>query len=82
MLICKRYADALLPRTAHILKGLYDLDIVDETVLIEWHEKVEKVGSVNFNFGVKRVTHITHIVVAQLGRFLIHIFFSGAIHYF
>ena len=71
MLICKRYADTLLPRTAHILKGLYDLDIVDETVLIEWHEKVEKVGSVNFN-----------VVVAQLGRFHIHIFFSGAIHYF
>jgi len=42
MLICKRYADSLLPRTAHILKGLYDLDIVEEAVLIEWHEKVEK----------------------------------------
>ena len=51
MLICKRYADTLLPRTAHILKGLYDLDIVEETVLIEWHEKVEKVGFVNFNRG-------------------------------
>jgi len=42
MLICNRYPDTLLPKTAHILKGLYDLDIVDETILIEWQEKVEK----------------------------------------
>lgn len=42
MLICKRYSDTLLPKTAHILKGLYDLDIVEEAILIDWQEKVEK----------------------------------------
>lgn len=42
MLICKRYADTLLPKTAHILKGLYDLDIVDEAIMIDWHDKIIK----------------------------------------
>ena len=30
---------ALLPKVAHILKGLYDLDLVDEEVMIEWGSK-------------------------------------------
>jgi len=42
MLICKRYVETLLPKTAHILKGLYDLDIVEEAVLIDWQEKSSK----------------------------------------
>jgi translation initiation factor 5 len=29
----------LLPKVAHILKGLYDLDLVDEEVMIEWGSK-------------------------------------------
>ena len=30
---------ALLPKVAHILKGLYDLDLVDEEIMIEWGSK-------------------------------------------
>jgi len=30
----------LLPKVPHILKTFYELDIIDETVLIEWDEKV------------------------------------------
>ena len=76
MLICKRYADTLLPRTAHILKGLYDLDIVEETVLIEWHEKVEKVGSVNFNHGntARALSHLYFLITVCI------CVLSGAIH--
>ena len=29
-----------MPRVPHILKTLYDLDILDEEVLIEWDAKV------------------------------------------
>lgn len=32
----------LLPKTGHILKCLYDNDIVDEEVLISWHAKASK----------------------------------------
>jgi len=42
MLICQRFAETLLPKTAHILKGLYDLDIVEETILIDWQDKSSK----------------------------------------
>ncbi|KAK0408362.1 hypothetical protein QR680_003909 [Steinernema hermaphroditum] len=31
--------DALLPKTAHIIKALYDLDIVTEEVIVAWGEK-------------------------------------------
>nr|CAG4649313.1 EOG090X05QT [Scapholeberis mucronata]SVE93600.1 EOG090X05QT [Scapholeberis mucronata] len=30
---------ALLPKVSHILKGLYDLDLVDEEVMFEWSSK-------------------------------------------
>lgn len=30
---------ALLPKVPHILKGLYDLDLVDEDVMIDWGTK-------------------------------------------
>nr|CAB3241987.1 eukaryotic translation initiation factor 5 [Phallusia mammillata] len=36
------HPDALLPKVAHIVKDLYDLDIIDEEVLIEWGEKKSK----------------------------------------
>ncbi len=29
----------LLPKVAHVLKGLYDLDLVEEEVMIEWGSK-------------------------------------------
>ncbi|GFR68496.1 eukaryotic translation initiation factor, partial [Elysia marginata] len=32
----------LLPKTSHILKALYDLDIVEEGVIIEWGKKPSK----------------------------------------
>jgi len=30
----------LLPKVPHILKAFYDNDILDESVIIEWDEKV------------------------------------------
>ena len=44
MLICKKFPETLLPKTAHILKGLYDLDIVDEEVMIDWQDKVREMA--------------------------------------
>ena len=31
---------SLIPKVAHIFKALYDLDIVSEEILIDWHNKV------------------------------------------
>jgi len=42
MLIGQRFPDTLLPRTAHVLKSLYDNDLVDEAVIIDWHKKGSK----------------------------------------
>lgn len=42
MLICQRFPDTLLPKTAHILKGLYDNDIIEEEILIDWQDKSSK----------------------------------------
>ncbi|XP_039248292.2 eukaryotic translation initiation factor 5-like [Styela clava] len=36
------HQDVLLPKVMHILKELYDLDIVDEEVMLEWGEKPSK----------------------------------------
>lgn len=36
------YNDTLLAKTAHILKALYDEDILDEEVILEWGKKVSK----------------------------------------
>ncbi|XP_063426549.1 eukaryotic translation initiation factor 5-like [Mytilus trossulus] len=36
------HKDDLLPKMPHILKTLYDFDILDEKVLIDWGEKVSK----------------------------------------
>nr|XP_002125498.1 eukaryotic translation initiation factor 5 isoform X1 [Ciona intestinalis] len=36
------HKDALLPKVAHIVKDLYDQDIVDEEVIIEWGEHPSK----------------------------------------
>lgn len=38
-LIGAEYKDSLLPKTAFILKHFYDLDIIEEEVLIEWGTK-------------------------------------------
>lgn len=34
------HKEELLPKVPHILKALYDLDIVDEEVLLDWDKKV------------------------------------------
>lgn len=34
------HKDDLLPKMPHILKTLYDFDILDEKVLIDWGDKV------------------------------------------
>lgn len=36
------HKEELLPKVPHILKALYDLDIVDEEVLLDWDKKVSK----------------------------------------
>jgi len=36
------YKDDLMPRVPHILKGFYELDILDEETLIEWDKKASK----------------------------------------
>lgn len=41
MLLCQSYP-ALLDKTAHILKGLYDTDLVEENILIDWHHRASK----------------------------------------
>jgi len=42
ILIAKEYREVLLPKTCHILKKLYELDIVDEGLICEWGEKPSK----------------------------------------
>jgi translation initiation factor 5 len=41
-LTVKLYKEALMPRVSHILKALYDADILDEKVILEWGTKVYK----------------------------------------
>ena len=36
------HKDALLPKVAHIFKALYDEDVLDEEVILEWGKKVSK----------------------------------------
>jgi translation initiation factor 5 len=40
--VINQYKDILLPKSAHILKALYDEDIVVEEVLIDWDSKISK----------------------------------------
>ena len=40
ILIAKEYPETLMSKTMAILKCLYDQDIVDENVMIEWGSKV------------------------------------------
>lgn len=42
MLVGDVHKTTLMPKVPHILKELYDCDIVDEEVLIEWGKKVSK----------------------------------------
>ena len=44
LLICQRFPDTLLPKTAHILMALYENDIVEEEILIDWQSKVENIS--------------------------------------
>ena len=34
------FKDSLLPKTGHILKAFFDLDILEEEVILEWGKKV------------------------------------------
>lgn len=36
------YKDQLLPKVPHVLKRLYDLDVLDEEVILEWAKKPSK----------------------------------------
>lgn len=35
-----KHMDILLPKSPHIIKALYDNDVVEEEVLLAWGEKV------------------------------------------
>jgi len=41
-LTVKEFKEQLMPRVPHILKQCYDLDILDEKVILEWGSKVQK----------------------------------------
>lgn len=41
-LIAEEFRNVLLPKTPHIVKALYDLDIVEESVIIDWGKKPSK----------------------------------------
>jgi translation initiation factor 5 len=45
LLIGKVHKDALLPKVPHIIKAMYDLEILEEEVILEWGEKVRTVTS-------------------------------------
>lgn len=38
--LVSKHKEVLLPKTAHIIKALYDCDICDEGVLLKWGSKV------------------------------------------
>lgn len=40
--LVKLYHETLLPKVPHILKALYDADIIEEEVMIEWASKASK----------------------------------------
>lgn len=44
------HKEVLLPKVPHILKVFYDLDILDEEVIIEWDKKVSDSLSNKCNF--------------------------------
>lgn len=39
-LLVNKYKEELLPKVPHLLKMLYDLDILEEDVILEWGKKV------------------------------------------
>jgi translation initiation factor 5 len=41
-LTVKEFREQLIPRVPHILKQFYDLDILDEKMIVEWGSKVQK----------------------------------------
>jgi len=40
--VVKAYKDSLMPKVGHIMKLLYDTDIIDEEVILDWSKKVSK----------------------------------------
>lgn len=38
--LVETYQEQLLPKAAHILKSLYDNDILEEESILEWADKV------------------------------------------
>ncbi len=52
------YRATLLPKVATILKTLYDEDIVDEEIILEWGKKVSKKYVKDKELGEQVKSHI------------------------
>ena len=40
LLVGQSFPEILMPKAAHILKELYDRDLLEEEVILQWGEKV------------------------------------------
>lgn len=47
-----KYESILLPKAAHIIKGLYDNDICEEEAILAWGEKVRTTDFICLQYGL------------------------------
>lgn len=64
LLVGQSFPDILMPKAAHILKELYDRDLLEEEVILQWGEKVSK------KYVSKEVCSQIHVKVAPFLKWL------------